>query len=326
MVLTGGVQRELVGHINAHGPLRRGHDGRGRAHHDGSPAAGLGGRPARGHRSRRRRRGREPGHAAHAPGAGTHPGGLARRTRRGRTGLQRQRRSRGVGPGGGPRRRAAGDTHRRGRAVRELAGELRGDRADDRRRAATNCCRGWRAGCCPRWKAACGPSGAACAGRTCSTAACRTRCCGASLDETSPGTTVGARRGLIGPARAAVAPERDRLRRRLPVLRSASAAPTGVDGRAHQSDARAPARCAGGPATSPTTAGAGRAAAGVNPWRRKSAPSPVVAVNRAPSDRARDRASTARRSPAPTPRPCRCPATQKLYRTPAGPSSSAPSG
>ena len=125
MVLTGQVNRDLVGLINRHGPFAVGMSGedanlltatRARATVDGAPVdLGQVGEIAH------RRPGGGPGADRRRP----HPGHLERGQGRGRRDLQRERRHRGRRGRGGARRREAGPAHRRGRAVRALAARRR---------------------------------------------------------------------------------------------------------------------------------------------------------------------------------------------------------
>ena len=181
MVLTGQVNRDLVGLINRNGPFAIGMSGedanlftasRRCAEVDGEQVdLGLVGEidtvdPARCSRCSRR------------PG----PGGLERGPRRGRRGLQRQRGHRCGRAGRRAGRGEAGRAHRRGGPVRRLAGRRaeprrRRDQPAQRDRAGDAAARPQRGhdpedGGLPARRCAAG-----CPRRTCSTGGCRIRCC-----------------------------------------------------------------------------------------------------------------------------------------------------
>ena len=124
MVLTGQVNRDVVGLINRHGPFAVGMSGED-AHLLTAPPGGGDHRRRRGRRHRARRRGRvgQSRSGQRADRRRQDPGDLDRGPQRRRRGTQRQRRHGRGGAGGGARRRQARDADRRGRPVRELAGE-----------------------------------------------------------------------------------------------------------------------------------------------------------------------------------------------------------
>ena len=177
MVLTGQVQREIVGLINAHGPHAVGLSGedahvftaeRRDAIVDGEPVdIGLVGDVVA----------VAPDFVLGTPRRRPHPGGQQRRARRGRSGLQRQRRHGGGGAGRRARRRKARGAHGCRGPLRRVARERGAHQPAARRRARGAAADAARPAWCPRWRPACGRSRAASQGRTSSTAGCRTPCC-----------------------------------------------------------------------------------------------------------------------------------------------------
>ena len=164
MVLTGQVQRELVGLINAHGPFAVGLSGRGRppVHRASAATSLVDGEPSTSGWSATSSRSRpDVRRRACSTTAGSRSCRTVARGRR-RPGLQRQRRHRRGRAGRRAGRREARRAHRRRGPLRGLAGQRRGDHRARPPPSSRRCCRRCPAGWSRRWRPACAPSAAAC--------------------------------------------------------------------------------------------------------------------------------------------------------------------
>ncbi len=132
MVLTGQVNREIVGLINEHGPFAVGMSGEDANLLTARRLARRGRRRADRHRRGRRGRVGRSGRDHRAAGGRPDPGHLQRRPRGDRRRAERERRHRGRGRRDRARRGQAGPADGRRGPVPELVGQGRGQRAQAR--------------------------------------------------------------------------------------------------------------------------------------------------------------------------------------------------
>ena len=153
MVLVGQVGRELVGLINAHGPLAVGMSRRRRRPVHRDPTGRRWSTAPHRHRPGRRRGGGQPRRGVGPGRRRPDPGDRDRGAGRGRRGAQRECRHRGRGDRGRAGGEQAGRADRRRGSLRRLAGPVVADLHDHRRSARRSAARVSTPAWCPRWRA-----------------------------------------------------------------------------------------------------------------------------------------------------------------------------